>query len=164
MSFFYVMVAASVSRGHGHTPDATIGVKQRPAAAAAAATTTAAATTASAGGYRFNRLFRRQSHAISRAIANQLQPAHRAVGIAATLEPPQQLNQTTLFNASRKSTDIYESHFSFRLFPPIVRRRFYYTCATNALSCGAAHTHRSLLLSILSRDNVSQLRKQRKKN
>lgn len=81
--FTYIIhIAASVSRGHGYTADATAGVKQRPA------TTTAAA--ASARGHRFDRPLRRQPYAISRAVANQLQPAHGA----ATLEPPQQLKQT----------------------------------------------------------------------
>lgn len=67
----FCVIAASVSRSHGHTSDATIGVEQRSAATA----TTAAAT---AGGRRYDRPLQRQPHAISRAIANRLQSAHGA--------------------------------------------------------------------------------------
>lgn len=71
----YVIIAASVPCSHGHTSDATAGVKQRP-------------TTATAGKYRLDRPLQRQPYAISRTIADQLQPAHGAVGTAAvgTLE------------------------------------------------------------------------------
>lgn len=76
-----LMVAASVSRSHGHTSDATVSTKQRPAAAA--------------GGYRLDRPFQRQPHAVPRAIADQLQPAHGAAGaVVASLEQSQQLKQT----------------------------------------------------------------------
>lgn len=71
----FCVIAASVSRSHGYTSDATIGVEQRSAATATAATTTA-------GGHRHDRTFRRQPHAISRAIANQLQSAHGAARTA----------------------------------------------------------------------------------
>lgn len=73
----FCVIAASVSRSHGYTSDATIGVEQRSAAAA-----TATAATTTAGGYRHDRTFRRQPHAISRAIANQLQSAHGAARTA----------------------------------------------------------------------------------
>lgn len=79
MSSSCVMIAASIPCSHGYTSDATTGAKQRPAATAA-------------GGYRLDRPLQRQPHAISRTIADQLQPAHGAV--AATLEQSQQLKQT----------------------------------------------------------------------
>lgn len=67
------VIAASVPCSHGYTSDATAGVKQRP-------------TAATAGKYRLDRPLQRQPYAISRAVADQLQPAHGAAGTAAALE------------------------------------------------------------------------------
>lgn len=84
------MVAASVSRGDGYTPDAAAGAQQRPAATAAAAA--AVATAAAAAGHRLDRAFQRQLHAISRAVADQHQLSAHAAGAVGQpqLKPPRE--------------------------------------------------------------------------
>lgn len=135
----FAMIAASVLCGHGHTSDATAGTKQRPAAA---------------GGYRLDRPLQRQPHAISRAIASQLQPAHGAV--AATLEQSQQLKQTReplLTVSSLMFTNLTSR--SIPITPAVIH-------VQQTLQAVEQHTHRSVRSLSLFRDNVSQLRKQRK--
>lgn len=135
----FAMIAASVLCGHGHTSDATVGTKQRPAAA---------------GGYRLDRPLQRQPHAISRAIASQLQPAHGAV--AATLEQSQQLKQTReplLTVSSLMFTNLTSR--SIPITPAVIH-------VQQTLQAVGQHTHRSVRSLSLFRDNVSQLRKQRK--
>jgi len=152
MSPSCVMVAASVSCSHGHTPDATAGTKQRPAASASA-TATAAAT----GGYRLDRPLQRQPHAIPRAIAGQLQPAHGTIGDA--LKQSQQLKQPheqtmPLLVPSLMVTNL--TPYAIPIAPadhsPLYMRNKRFKL------WGSTRT----ALSALFRDNVSQLRKQRK--
>lgn len=150
MSPSCIMVAASVSCGNGNTTDATTGAKQRPAATAT-------------GGHRHDRPLQRQPHG-TRTIANQLQSAHCATGTVDGLQQSQQQQlkqaleqQTTplLTVSSLMVTNLTTSHSI-----PITSADHSPLCMRNKrfMSWGSTRT----ALSTLFRDNMSQLRKQRK--
>jgi len=140
------MIAASIPCGHGYTSDATAGAKQWSA-------------TATTGRYRLDRLFQRQLHAISRAIADQLQPAHGVAGaVVAALEQSQQLKQTReplLTVSSLMFTNLISHSIPITLadYSPLL-----YVCNKRFKLWNNIRT----ALSTLFQDNVSQFRKQRK--
>ncbi|XP_020292730.1 calcium/calmodulin-dependent protein kinase type 1 isoform X2 [Pseudomyrmex gracilis] len=149
MSPTCVMVAASVPCSDGNTTDATTGAKQRPAATAT-------------GGYRHDRPLQRQPHG-TRTIANQLQSAHCANGAVDTLQQSQQQQlkqaheqQTTpLLTVSSLMVTNLTSHSI-----PITSADHSPLCMRNKRFMSWGNTRTAL--STLFRDNVSQLRKQRK--
>lgn len=153
------MITASVLRGHGRTANATAGAKQR----SATTTTTAATAAAGARGHRF---LRRQPCAISRAIANQLQPTYGEVRVA-TLEPSQQLKQNTSLDLS-SSLLTFTNLTSYAIpITPADRSppTLIYICNKRFKLWGSIrHTALSFYPFYFGtvRDNVSQLRKQQK--
>ena len=148
-----LMVAASISRGYGHTSDAATGAEQRPAATATTAATTAAAaaTTATAAtGPRIDRPLHRQPNVATRSVASQSQQSSPSNRIPAHLQlkqiiEPQRSTANLLAPISPtlatlpNNTQLYLRNKRFRLW-------------------GSTRT----ALSTLFRTNVSYLRRQRK--
>ncbi|XP_029041061.1 calcium/calmodulin-dependent protein kinase I isoform X1 [Osmia lignaria lignaria] len=128
-----LMVAASLSRSHGHTSNATAGAQQRPAAA----------------GPRVNRPLQRQPHAIPRSIAIQPQSSTQIGGasdqskLKEIREPPLPVSSLVVSNPVpipiSPNSPLYLRNKRFKLW-------------------GSTRT----ALSTLFQTNVSYLRKQRK--
>ncbi|XP_015435981.1 PREDICTED: calcium/calmodulin-dependent protein kinase type 1 isoform X1 [Dufourea novaeangliae] len=130
-----LMVAASLSRSHGHTSNATAGSQQRPATAA---------------GSRINRPLQRQPHAIPRSVAiqqpqspSQISGTSEQPQLKQILEPPLPVSSLVASNpipiAITPNSPLYLRNKRFKLW-------------------GSTRT----ALSTLFQTNISYLRKQRK--
>ncbi|XP_031776007.1 calcium/calmodulin-dependent protein kinase type 1 isoform X1 [Apis florea] len=128
-----LMVAASLSRSHGYTSNATVGAQQRPTAT----------------GPRINRPLQRQSHAIPRSIAIQPQSSIQINGLS---------NQSQLKEIRESPLSMSSLVASNPIPIPITPSSPLYLRNKRFKLWGSTRT----ALSTLFQTNISYLRKQRK--